>query len=108
MTTVRLVSCQTALAGKVSGARELRGYSESRANRCLTLLERCQDAVPKGLWVPSGTKPRRFSQKTSPELTTIETTQAVKKRMEGREKNSQAETQKKEIKKGRKEGRKIK
>ena len=36
---------------------ELWGYLESRANRCLTLLERHWDAIPKGLWVPLGTKP---------------------------------------------------
>ena len=36
---------------------ELWGYLESRANRCLTLLERCRDDVSKGLWVPLGTKP---------------------------------------------------
>lgn len=29
---------------------------ESRDNRCLTLLERCWDAVSKGLWIPLGTK----------------------------------------------------
>lgn len=55
-TTGWWVWCQTVSWEGAWNILEPWRHLEFKANRCLNLLERCWDIVPKGLWVPLGTK----------------------------------------------------
>lgn len=86
-------------------ALKLWGCLESRANRCLTLLERCRDAIPEGLCLPLGTRLLIVLQKKkSPSWRPYIQSFSIKKRTGGgkktnkQKKSSQAEALKKKFK----------